>query len=222
MIFPKLVVVVPTLNEEEGLPKVLAGLKSIGATEILVVDGGSKDKTVHIARKSGAQVIMQEGRGKGNAFRTFIAKYPLKADWFYIMLDGDASYDPADLGKVYSALKTNSVVSGVRSTLAYDLKSATHVVGGTAISWFGSVLFMRYNPDICTGYWGFTGSALKSMKITASGFDLEANLFSEAAKRGLKATTVPVSYSKREGESKLTVADALKIVGRLAKDRFSN
>jgi glycosyltransferase involved in cell wall biosynthesis len=219
--FPDLTVIVPTLNEEEGLPIVLFGLRDSGVDDILVVDGGSTDRTVEIAKESGARVLMQEGKGKGNAFRTFLGKYPIKDGWKYVMLDGDASYDPREVGKLYKALQSSPVASGARSTVIFDPKSLIHTIGGSLISWLGSLLFLRWNPDICTGYWGFRGEALKKLRIDAQGFELEANIFTQAAKRGFGVAVVPVSYAKRAGEAKLTTLDAFKILLKLLKDRLS-
>ncbi len=215
------VAVVPTLNEEEGIASVLSGLRREGVSDIVVVDGHSKDATLSIAKKFGAHIIMQEGKGKGAAFQTFLRKHSIRDDARYIMLDGDASYDPHDVSKMARALETAPAAAGNRSLLIHDVTSLTHAIGGTLISWMGSLLFLRWNPDICTGYWGFRGSALKKLRITANGFDLEANLFSEAAKKGIACANVPVGYAKRKGVAKLTFIDALGIVVRLVQDRFS-
>jgi Glycosyltransferases involved in cell wall biogenesis len=60
-------VIVPTLNEREGLAKTLDELFSVGVPpdKILVVDGGSTDGTCDVARERGVRCIMQEGRGEG-------------------------------------------------------------------------------------------------------------------------------------------------------------
>ncbi len=85
----------------------------------------------------------------------------------------------------------------------------------------GSLLFFTWNPDITSGYWGFRGSALRKMNITAEGFELEANLFGQASKRGLKTRCFPINYRKRLGEAKLSFVDALKIIPRLLHERLS-
>ena len=72
--------------------------------------------------------------------------------------------------------------------------------------------------------WGLSplhkmAAALKEIEITARGFDLEADLFAKACKKGLKLGLVPISYSKRVGQSKLAFTDAARIIWHLAKER---
>ena len=75
----KITVVIPALNEEEGIGHVLkeipiSALMSMGyETEVLVIDNGSKDKTGYIARQHGATVIVQPVRGYGNAYKSGFA-----------------------------------------------------------------------------------------------------------------------------------------------------
>ncbi len=216
-----LVAILPALNEEEALPLVISGLQSAGVKKIVVIDGGSTDSTVAIAKKLGASVIVQEGRGKGMAFQTFLRKHPLEANAKYVMLDADATYDAGEIGLFANGLDDADVVCGTRSLYIHDLRSLLHVIGGFFISLLASALFLRWNPDITSGYWGFRGSALKKMIITADNFDLEANIFAQSAKKGLKAVCVPISYSKRVGKSKLSSLDALRIVPRLIAERLS-
>lgn len=216
-------VILPTLNEEQGLPIVLAELKQAGVTKIVVLDGGSTDGTLAIAAKQAAvQVVRQEGRGKGMAFQTFLKRAQIRDNEKYVMLDADASYDGSEVGKLAAALDSCDVVCGTRKILVHNPRSLVHVIGGQLISAFGSLLFLSWNPDITSGYWGFRGSALKKMRITAQGFDLEANLFAQAAKKGLKACCVPINYRKRLGEAKLSFLEALRILPRLLAERFSS
>lgn len=215
-------ILLPTKNEEHGLPIVLSELKKAGFYRIVVVDGKSQDKTVDIAKKNGCIVITQDGvSGKGSGFQTFLRNYKLSRNENVLMMDADATYSPSDASLLLKALKEVDVVNGNRRVKICNLKSFIHFVGAKIISLIGSLLFLKWNPDICTGYWGFRASALKKMRITAEKFDLEANLFTEVCKKNLSFKSVPVSYRKRLGESKLSVLDGFHIVFKLFKERFS-
>jgi dolichol-phosphate mannosyltransferase len=218
---PKVVAIIPALNEEKGLPAVVSGLKKQGVEDIVVIDNGSIDRTAEIAEKAGARVLSQPVRGKGNAFKFFLKNYPVKRDYFYVMLDADASYAPKEIHRILDGLDDYDVVSGKRQLLIHDARSLVHVIGALGISLIGSLLFLKWNPDICTGYWGFRGSALKRLNITAEKFELEANLFTQSCKKGLSIKTVPISYEKRVGEAKLKLWDSVAIVSKLVKERFS-
>jgi len=217
----RIVAIVPTLNEELGLPDVIAGLKAQHADEIVVVDGNSRDKTQEIARRNGCTLILQDGKGKGAGFKSFLAKYPLRDDDYYVMLDGDASYAPEDLPRITALLDAgNDIVSGSRQLHSTTIRDAYHNLGNYLISALYSLLFWRV-ADVCTGYWGFTGKALKKLAVTADSFDLEADLLTQAMRKRARFATVPVSYAPRLGESKLTARHGVKIVARLVKGRFS-
>lgn len=217
----KTVVFLPTLNEQEGAPLVIRGLHEQGFREIVVVDGGSTDGTVKACKELGALVVKQQGTGKGGAFKTFLSAYPLEDDAVVVMLDADATYSPADAKKLVAAVRSGTdVASGSRKVLVYNFKSLLHAIGGRVITLLASILFLKWHSDFTTGYWAFRGSALKKMQITAQGFNLEANLFAETAKRSLSLAIVPVEYGKRVGTAKLSTFDAFKILFSLLKYRF--
>jgi len=70
---PKVVFVIPTLNEEEGIGHTIDKIRAVMAQlglpyHILVVDGGSTDKTVEVAKSKGAEVIRQREKGYGDAY----------------------------------------------------------------------------------------------------------------------------------------------------------
>ena len=89
-------IVVATLNEEQAIGPLIDEIKAAGYSNILVVDGYSKDMTVEIARAKGAMVVGQIGKGKSGAVLT--AKDVVDTPYFLLM-DGDYSYDPKDIDR---------------------------------------------------------------------------------------------------------------------------
>lgn len=92
----KISVIVLAKNEEKAIGKVIAGAKP-HADEFLVIDGHSKDKTRQIAKKLGAKVFLDHGKGKGEAIRLGIKK--AKGD-ILVFIDADGSHDPKDIPKL--------------------------------------------------------------------------------------------------------------------------
>ncbi|MEM0041604.1 MAG: glycosyltransferase family 2 protein, partial [Candidatus Korarchaeum sp.] len=90
-------VVLPTLNEESAIGRVIDELLQEGYNNILVVDGYSTDKTVEIARGKGVKVIFQKGRGKAGAIRTAIEVVNTP---YILFMDADYTYDPRDIGRL--------------------------------------------------------------------------------------------------------------------------
>jgi Glycosyltransferases involved in cell wall biogenesis len=98
---PTLSIIVPVLNEARNLPHVFAALPD--EAEVIVVDGGSVDDTVEVARRlrPSAIVIEQTRRGKGNALACGFA---LASGEVIVMLDADGSTDPAEIPRFVEAL----------------------------------------------------------------------------------------------------------------------
>ncbi len=214
-------VILPALNEEEGIAGVIKKCKALGVREIIVVDGRSKDKTVQIAKKLGCRVIEQEGKGKGMAFQTFLKKGLSKKSAYYAMIDADSSYDAEDIPRAVRALANGlGVVSGTRTTIRYNPRDFAHFLGNKLISFIGFALFGKLNPDICTGLWAFGRGGLEQMKITAKGFDLEADIYAQACKKNIPTGTIEIEYRPRVGKGKLRTIDAMGIIGRLFAERF--
>ena len=221
--FKNIVVLVPTLNEAQGIAEVIDGFKKQGVGEIIVADGGSSDKTREIARKHGAKVLAVP-RGKGNGMRSCLSQIKIDPNKIYVMIDGDASYSSSELPLLLNKIAGADVVIGRRHKLVHDFKSFIHVLGNLTISLAGSLFYFTWNPDICTGYWAFTGKALQKIapRLSSKGFELEADLFSNICRLGLKLNAVRVSYIERKGDSKLVSLDSIPITLKLVENRFKH
>jgi len=100
-------IVIPTLNEEEAIGPLVDEIMAAKYGMILAVDGSSKDKTVEEALGRGASVIMQQGKGKAGALSTAFKSVSAP---YVVVMDGDGSYDPADIDKYLTLLNEFSFV----------------------------------------------------------------------------------------------------------------
>ena len=85
-----------TLNEVDGLKKIMPHVKKEWVNRIIVIDGGSTDGTVEEAKKMGLEVLSQKGKGHGNAFLTGVNASD--ADYF-IMWAPDGNFEPEEIPK---------------------------------------------------------------------------------------------------------------------------
>lgn len=158
-------------------------------------------------------------RGKGYAvnFSLFAIDTP-----YVIMMNADLTYPAEYLPLLYSLLRYGfDVVVGHRSMVDKGAMPLLHSIGNFGLSSLASLLYLRRVYDVCSGMWGFRTEALKSFNLKSYGFTLEADLLTNTFKRRLKFAQIPIGYRKRGGsESKLTVADGLKIAQFLVKERF--
>lgn len=111
-------VVIPALNEAESIGKVLEAIDRQQASEILVADGGSTDRTVEIARASGAQVVQEARQGYGRACASGIEA---ASGEIVVFLDADGADDPTFLAKLAAPVRAGQVEMVLGSRLSGTL-----------------------------------------------------------------------------------------------------
>lgn len=201
--YRRITVVIPCLNEEEGIVQVLSRMPSF-VDEVIVVDNGSTDRTAEMARKFGAHVIHEKVRGYGRAYKTGLTQ--AQGD-IIVTLDGDHSY-PVD---AISYLLEVFLHSDVRflSASRFPLKnkramSVKHWVGNKLLSLLLSVLYLRWVRDSQSGMWVFERDSLKEMDLCSDGMAFSEEIKIEAIrKRQIGFKEIYVDYSNRMGEVKL-------------------
>ena len=224
---PKVCVILPALNEESTIGKVieeipLRSLEEDGyEVEVIVIDNDSQDQTRQVAQSKGARVIHEPKRGKGIAVRTGLAS--IKAD-FVFMLDADFTYPATyirDMLKVLSQDHSVVIGSRLRGEREKGAMKQLNLFGNILLSLMASVLYKTKISDLCTGYWGMRGEIIPKLKLLADGFQLEAELFTQLAKKGYRIAEVPIYYRRREGITKLNaIGHGIKIGRMLLARRF--
>jgi len=220
-------IILPSLNEELTIGKVIdeiprQALEGEGyQVEVLVVDSNSSDQTRQIAQAKGARVMIEPRIGKGRAVRTALAS--LKAD-FVFMLDADYTYPATYIRDMLKILcQDHPVVIGSRlkGRREKGAMKQLNLIGNFLLSLMASVLYRTRISDLCTGYWGMRGEVIPGLRLLADGFQLEAELFTQLAKKGYRIAEVPVYYRRREGKTKLSnLKDGIKIGWMLIARRF--
>lgn len=209
----------------------------------VVIDGNSTDRTLEIARRKGAEIVVQHGRGKGLGVRQGFAlcRSPdvpgerrsmhdedaaLMDARYIIMLDADGTYPPKHIPDLIKALERGAdVAMGSRflGSIADGAMTDLNRFGNTVLSDVASMLYQQRCTDLCTGMWGFNARALDVLDLDSKHFELEAELFAESSKKGLRIIEVPISYLPRKGETKLVPLKAgLTILDKLLERRFFN
>jgi len=83
-------VIIPCLDEEDAIATVVTAARAQGATDVIVVDGGSRDRTVERATGAGARVVVERRRGYGGAVQAGITALSDDAN-VVVFIDGDGS-----------------------------------------------------------------------------------------------------------------------------------
>jgi len=209
--FPAALLMIPTLNEVEAIPGLVAEAKECGFRNILVVDGFSTDGTRGVAEASGATVSLQEfGKGKGCAVRTGMKLFLESHDEMFCMIDGDVTNIPSHvLDMVLVAEKRGlDVVLGsrIRGKRNPQAMGVVTYASNLTVSLLLGAKFRRLFTDVQTGYWAFTRAAVERVYplLRSTGFEIEMEVFVTCLKAKLKICEVPVGFRVRKGTTKFS------------------
>jgi len=139
------------------------------------------------------------------------------------MVDGDNTYPIEMATEMVRLLKQYDVVIGSRLKGIIEPGAMTklNVVGNVFLSLLAWALFGVHVSDVCTGFWGYRSDAIRRLELTARGFEIEADMFAECVRKGLRIAEVPITYRAREDRPKLSsLKDGLKIGLFLCKRRL--
>ena len=214
-------VIIPCLNEEQGIEKVLKRMPDF-VDQVIVVDNGSEDRTSEVARQYGAQVIREEVRGYGRSYKRGFAS---ATGDLIVTLDGDHSYPPDAISYLIEALLhlevdfLNASRFPVRDRHAMSFK---HKVGNWILSLAMSILYFRWVRDSQSGMWIFRRAILKDMRLSSDGMAFSEEIKIEALKNSrIRFAEISIQYSSRLGEIKLNPwRDGFHNLFFLLKKRF--
>ena len=199
----QITVVIPCLNEEQGIEQVLRRMPAF-VDEVIVVDNGSTDRTSEVARSFGAAVIREDVRGYGRSYKRGFST--AKGD-IIITLDGDHSYPPDAISYLLEAFFhldvdfLNASRFPVRDPRAMSFK---HKFGNFVLSFAMSLLYFRWVRDSQSGMWVFRRSILADMNLVSDSMAFSEEIKIEALKSSrVRFAEIPVQYSSRLGEIKL-------------------
>lgn len=195
-----LTIVIPTLNEEHGIARVLEELRSLHLTNILIVDGYSKDKTVQIGLQQGARVIYQQGKGKTGALRSAIDVVDTP---YMLVMDGDFTYDATCIDRLLQHLTSYDEIIGARIPSDKMSMTGLHKFGNRVITRVFNLLLSTKLTDVCSGMYVLRTDAARELDLSTAGFDVEAEIAAQIASSG-KITEMPINYRPRMGRQKLS------------------
>jgi glycosyltransferase involved in cell wall biosynthesis len=216
-------VIIPCLNEEQGIEQVLRRMPEF-VDQVIVVDNGSTDRTSDVAAGFGAQVIREDVRGYGRSYKK---GFGCATGDLIITLDGDHSYPPDAISYLLEALLhldvdfLNASRFPVRDRHAMSFK---HKFGNLVLSVAMSLLYFRWVRDSQSGMWVFRRSILDDMVLESDGMAFSEEIKIEALKnRKIRFAEISIQYSSRLGEIKLNPwRDGFHNLLFLVRKRFSS
>jgi glycosyltransferase involved in cell wall biosynthesis len=194
-------IIIPTLNEEEGIAKVICSIpdKIRKNSEVIVVDA-SNDMTPVIAEKLGAKVIRVSRKGKGRQMR--IAAKEAKGD-ILVFLDGDGT-DPAQyIPDLLKELKTANLVLGCRYLKDFEIddKNLRRIfkVYGFFITRVFHLINFKCSGDPLAGFRAIRKKDWEKLNLESDDFKIETEMNIKALKHGFIIKEVPIPHLRRCG-----------------------
>jgi glycosyltransferase involved in cell wall biosynthesis len=214
-------VIIPCLNEEQGIEKILRAMPAF-VDEVIVVDNNSTDRTPDVAASLGAKVIREDVRGYGRSYKR---GFSMASGDLIITLDGDHSYPVDALSYLIEAFRhldvdfLNASRFPVQNAQAMSFKNK---FGNLLLSLAMSVLYLRWVRDSQSGMWVFRRSILKEMKLESDGMAFSEEIKVEALRSPrIRFREISIQYSSRVGETKLNAwRDGFRNLAFLVKKRF--
>lgn len=220
-------VIIPTYNESESLPGVIARLRaSVPDADILVADDNSPDGTGRIAddlAASDGHIHVLHRPGKEGLGKAYLAGFAWGIERGYdvlVEMDADGSHRPEELPRLLAQIPHADVVLGSR-----------WVPGGSVVNWpvsrrvlsQGGSLYTRLALGIPTrdatgGYRAYRTSALQALdldSVDSNGYCFQIDLLWRALQRGLVVREVPITFVERE-------AGTSKMSGRIVREALVN
>jgi glycosyltransferase involved in cell wall biosynthesis len=224
----RIVVIIPAINEEESLPKVIKDIPNY-VDETIVVDNGSTDNTINVAEQVGATVLEELERGYGAACLKAIDYIKDKKFDIIVFLDGDYSDYPKEMNLLLEPIIKEDYEIVIGSRILGKREQGAMLPQAIFGNWLASFLiklFWGYKFTDLGPFRAIKYSSFLNLDMKDRNFGWTVELQIKAAKQKMKCKEVPVSYRKRIGKSKVTgtiigtVKASVKILYLIFKSYF--
>ena len=201
----KSTLVVLTLNEIEGMRKIMPRVKKGWVDEMILADGGSTDGTREYAKELGMRVVDQKTKGRGEAFRVGAAA---AKNEILVYFSPDGNEDPNDIPKLIDKIREGydmAIASRFSSKSISEDATLIRRIGNNIFTFVINILFGIWITDAVNGYRAVRKTVMKDLKTDANRFEIEIQMTMRCARKGYKITEIPTFEGQRiGGQAKLS------------------
>jgi glycosyltransferase involved in cell wall biosynthesis len=191
---PKIVIAIPSFNEEKRIGSVISRCCEF-ASDVWIIDDGSRDQTAESARKAGARVISHTvNQGKGMAIRTALSEFQTTEFDYLLFMDADGQHDPVFIPEFIRCARERSsdVIIGNRMLDTSKMPLVRRYTN-RFMSWVVSSMSGREVLDSQCGFRMVSRKFAQEFKPTTFRFDLESEMLIQAGRLGMEIESVPIS-----------------------------
>ncbi len=209
-------VILPAYNEEKNIGDVIKKVQRTGSYETIVVDDGSTDKTLEVAKSLGCICVrLNKNIGKGFACS---AGAKLASHDALVFIDSDGQLDAGEIPELLYALRKYDLVVGVRN--ADDIPPQRKLSNSFARLMISKAAGKKLNDVLC-GFRAIRKADFFELCLKKKRYEVEAEMIIKAVRNRLKIKEVPVSVRYGIGSS-MPVRDSFKVAGYILSKTVYN
>ena len=208
---PEVTVIIPARNEELTVGLVVRECLNYVGT-VIVVEGGSTDRTAEIATAAGARVVRDQGLGKGAALRLGVGHVTTP---IVVFVDADGSHDPIDIPMLAAPIKagladhvTGSRLLGGSDELHGGFDEFLRLAGSAFITYMFNWRYGTRLSDSQNGFRAIRTDVFRSLNLRSRHTTIEMEMISTTLAAGLRLAEVPTHERRRAaGYSKISLSN---------------
>ena len=216
----KLSVIMPVHNEVETINEIIERVLNISVVyELIIIDDGSQDGTIEAVEKISSDKIKiikhETNKGKGVAVRR---GFDAAGGDIVVIQDADLEYDPQDFTRLIKPFEDNgaNVVYGVRSL---ETQRIIMRLGNQFVTWVTNIIYGQQLRDMETCYKMMKREIAQKLDLECQGFDIEAEMTSKILQQEYQIIQLPINYTARYENKKLSPLDGIPTIKALLKYR---
>jgi len=215
------IAIIPAFNEELTIGSVVLEARKY-ASEVVVVDDGSQDRTAELAELAGARVIrIGRNTGKSNALMRGLEEIRERNFSAVALLDGDGQHDPGEIPKIVGPVISGEadLVIGSRFLGDGERIPAYRRVGQKILDIVTNMGARQRITDSQSGFRALSASAVRSLDFSSRGYTIESDMILRLSEKGSRIREVPISsrYDVPKGHKKNPFAHGLDVFARILR-----
>jgi len=216
----RVVCAIPAYNEELTIASIVLLAKQY-VDEVIVIDDGSKDRTVELAKKAGAIVYKhKKNKGYGAAIKSCIEKAKQRNADILVILDADGQHDPRDIPKLVEPIKDGEADLVIGSRFITRQKMPKYRKFGIKIINLFAKKFLTKKKisDTQSGFRAYSRKVLEALDLSDESMGVSLEILNEVVKKGFRIKEVPIKCRYDiEGSTLNPLRHGMQLIGTIIK-----